>query len=84
MGNTRIPVVNRVCSRCNEVEDEYHVLVQCLRYVNERKGCMPEQLRKRPSMYELIKYLNRFLGLAVRVSASGAVGRGFESRPSHA
>ena len=56
-GNSRIPVVNRVCSSCNVIEDEYHVLIECPRYVNERKGSMPEQLRKKPSMYEFIKYL---------------------------
>ena len=56
-GNVRVPVVNRVCSNCNVIEDEYHCLIECPRYVSERRGCVPERLRKRPSMYEFIKYL---------------------------
>ena len=49
-GVKRIEHVNRHCSLCKSVKDGYHCLVECLNYTNERKGCMPEVLRKRPSM----------------------------------
>ena len=31
-GIARIPVEERVCSHCNEVEDEQHVLLHCSLY----------------------------------------------------
>ena len=32
-GLARIPVEERVCSHCNEVEDELHVLMKTVRYM---------------------------------------------------
>ena len=53
-GEKRIKHVNRHCSLCKTVEDEYHCLVECPKYSNERKGCMPEVLKNRPSMHEFV------------------------------
>jgi len=56
-GHRKLPIENRICSHCNVIEDEYHCLIVCPRYVNERKGCVPEYLLIRPSMFAFIKYL---------------------------
>ena len=47
----------RKCIACSVIEDEYHCLLECPRYVNERKYCVPEKLRKRPSMFEFVNFL---------------------------
>ena len=40
--NARVPDVGeRVCTQCNVVENEYHCLFVCPRFVNERMGCVP-------------------------------------------
>ena len=56
-GNLRVPREERKCTLCETVEDEYHCLVECPRYVNERRGYLPERLRRKPSMYEFDKFL---------------------------
>ena len=56
-GRNRLEYKDRVCTLCKTIEDEFHCLIECPRYIKERKGCLPEILRKRPSMYEFIKYL---------------------------
>ena len=48
---------NRVCTLCQVIECEYHCLVQCPRYVNEREGRLPTRLRDRPCMYEFLRFL---------------------------
>ena len=56
-GARRIELSERKCSTCDVIEDEYHCLVECPRYVNERDNCLPEGLRKKPSMFEFVKFL---------------------------
>ena len=57
--NVRKPDVSeRKCITCNVIEDEYHCLLECPKFVNERRGCVPERLIKRPSMIEFIQFLN--------------------------
>ena len=51
-------VSERKCTLCNVVEDEYHCLLECPKFVNERRGCVPDQLRKKPSMLQFLKFLN--------------------------
>ena len=53
-GRKKIEHVNRQCPLCKNIEDGYHCVVECPRYIEERKGCMPEVLRKRPSMNEFV------------------------------
>jgi len=56
-GKNRLEYGDRVCTLFKTIEDDFHCLIECPRYINDIKGCLPEILRKRPSMYEFIKYL---------------------------
>ena len=56
-GRREIPIEERKCTLSNVVEDEFHCLFECERYTNERRGCIPDKLKERPSMYEFINYL---------------------------
>ena len=50
-------VEDRLCTQCNTLEDEFHCLVECTRFVNERKRLLPVSLRIRPSMFEFVKFI---------------------------
>ena len=39
---------------CKTIEDEYHCIVECPKYIEERKGCMTDVPRKRPIMNEFV------------------------------
>ena len=39
------------------IEDEYHVLIECPRYREKRKGCLSHALKTKPSMFEFVKYI---------------------------
>ena len=54
-GRNRIEYKDRLCTMCNTIEDEFHCLIECPNYIKERKGCLPEILIRRPSMFEFIK-----------------------------
>ena len=56
-GGSKIERKERKCTVCNVVEDEYHCLLECPRYVNERRHCLPERLKDRPCMLEFINFL---------------------------
>ena len=56
-GRTKIDATDRICELCETMEDEYHCLIECPRFVNERKGCLPLNLRNRPSMYSFIQFI---------------------------
>ena len=53
----KINAEDRKCDLCHSIEDEYHCLVECPRFVRERKNCLPENLKNRPSMYEFVNFL---------------------------
>ena len=55
-GREKVEPAERKCTLCGIIEDEYHCLVECPRYAQERKGCLPERLRRRGSMFEFIKF----------------------------
>ena len=56
--NVRIPKLkDRVCAYCNVIESEYHVLIECPRFTNERYGCVPQDLIKYPNMSNFKKFL---------------------------
>ena len=48
----------RLCNECQEIEDEYHVVLKCKRFENFRKMYIPKKLINRPSMFEFIKLLD--------------------------
>ena len=47
----------RKCSTCDTVEDEYHCLIECPRFAEERKN-VTICLKCRPSMYEFTKFIS--------------------------
>ena len=47
----------RVCQVCGAIEDEFHCLIECPRFNNERRGVVPSVLKERPSMYEFVKFM---------------------------
>ena len=54
----KLDFIDRICFDCNEVEDEFHVIMCCKKYHDLRKKYLPEFLFKRPSMYKLVNFLN--------------------------
>jgi len=50
----------RICPlcNCNDIEDEYHFILICPQYLEERIKYIPEFYYKRPSMFKFIKLLN--------------------------
>ena len=47
-GRNRINREDRLCNQCGVIECEFHCIVQCPRYLNEREGRLPTRLRNRP------------------------------------
>ena len=46
---------NRLCSTCQKLEDEFHFVLECVRYENLRIQYIPNFYRRRPSMFKLIE-----------------------------
>ena len=67
-GQTRIERQNRRCAVCATIEDEFHCLIECPLFVNERKGCLSDALKRRKSMYEFINFLkSKDMGLMIKL-----------------
>ena len=49
----KTPMNERVCTVCGVTENEFHVLIVCPRYTNERRGRLTEALREKPCTNEL-------------------------------
>ena len=47
----------RKCTVCNVLEDEFHVLIECPKYTNQRRNCLPDNLKVKPSMFAFINYI---------------------------
>ena len=54
----KIPRNERLCAVCGVIEDEYHCLIDCPRYVNERQYRLIDALIDRPCMNELVNFFN--------------------------
>ena len=50
-----IPRENRLCSVCNVLEDEFHLIFECTLYENERQHFIKPYYRRRYSMFKLIE-----------------------------
>ena len=57
-GKPKIEAINRICDTCFVLEDEYHCLIECPKFVKERQNCLPNNLLKKPSMYEFLIFLS--------------------------
>ena len=69
-GKPIIERVDRLCDVCNVIEDEKHCLLECPKYVNERRERLPEWLRMDPSWDNFVRFFKseddqdiRMLGL---------------------
>jgi len=50
--------VDRICFECNDIEDEFHVVMCCRKYSKLRKQYLPSTLYEKPSMFKFLNYLN--------------------------
>ena len=49
--------IERVCNLCQEIEDEYHLAINCPRFCNELKCYLPTYLKESPNVFKFIKFL---------------------------
>ena len=56
-GNRRLTLPGRKCTLCCVIEDEFHCLIECPRYMNGRRGCVPDRLKRRASMFEFVNFI---------------------------
>ena len=57
--NVRVPELReRVCIYCNVVESEYHCLIECPRFTNERLGCLPFDILWNCNLDKFYDFLN--------------------------
>ena len=49
---------DRICTDCNMIEDEYHAVCICTRYVDIRKHYIKRYYRVKPSMFKFVQLLN--------------------------
>lgn len=61
-----IPVCERKCSLCKVLEDEYHFVLECSRYLDLRKKYIAEYYWKRPSMYKFMELINSSNKICIR------------------
>ena len=47
---------DRLWEACNEIEDEYHVIFKCSRYIKE-ENILKKNIVKKPSMFKLINLI---------------------------
>ena len=54
----KIDYADRKCNICNDIEDEFHFVICCCKYIDLRKRYLPKSLYINPSMCKFINYLN--------------------------
>ena len=54
----KIPFHDRLCQLCHTIEDEYHIIIECPRFLVQRKKYIPNNVTTRPSMFKLINFLD--------------------------
>ena len=57
-GQNRVPVEERRCNVCNEIEDEYHCLIKCPHFNNERIGLLPGFLYNSPNRDKFLAFIS--------------------------
>ena len=48
----------RKCIVCNEIEDEYHFVIDCIKYHDLRIKYLPKSIYVKPSIQKFIMFLN--------------------------
>ena len=56
-GTNRMERKDRVCSLCGCIEDEFHCLLECPRFNNERQGLVPSYIHNNRNMHNFVKFL---------------------------
>ena len=47
----------RICDLCSTIEDEFHIFIECPRFMDERKKFIPTYLKESQNMYNFVKFL---------------------------
>ena len=58
----KLDVSSRKCEICHVIEDEYHIMLECKRFVDLRNRYLPKLIIRRPSMYTFLNFLNTVEG----------------------
>ena len=58
-GTKKLKLEERKCEICDVLEDEYHCLIECVRFERERRGLLPPTLVNGPSMFEFVKFFRK-------------------------
>ena len=53
-----IPIDERKCTTCRALEDEYHFVIECSRYLDLRNNHIAKYYWKKPSMYKFVELIN--------------------------
>ena len=53
----RTPINQRICLKCEKIEDEYHFVIECILYQDLRKQYISPYFWKRPSMFKFVKQI---------------------------
>ena len=62
----KLEIMDRQCSTCFKLEDEYHIIIECSLYVSWRKLYLPKNLYINPCMFKLVKFLDNVKGKELR------------------
>ena len=57
-GGNRIERRDRLCPICTCIEDEFHCLLECPRFNNERLGLLSDYIRKDKTIQNFVKFLS--------------------------
>ena len=58
----KLELIDRECTSCGKLDDEFHVLTECRLYTTWRKKYLPNWLYNRPSMHKLVTFLDNVKG----------------------
>ena len=58
-GKNSLKLEMRKCTTCNLLEDEFHCLAVCPRFINERSNYLPNILKNQPNIHEFVKFLKK-------------------------
>ena len=54
----KIPISDRKCFKCLQIEDEFHFIIECNLYKDQRKKLIPMKYWVRPNMVKFIELIN--------------------------
>ena len=57
-GPNNVDINDRKCTICNQVESEYHCLIECPKFNNERIGLLTDELKLNPCFQLFVKYFS--------------------------